>query len=47
MCRKVVPLERSKPKIPIEGFLEASNPIEPFPFNKETDMAVGDALEDV
>ncbi|KAK3028443.1 hypothetical protein RJ639_039035 [Escallonia herrerae] len=43
---KVVALERSKPKIPIEELLEATKPIKPFPFDKETDMSLGDALAD-
>lgn len=37
----IVPLEKSKPKIPIEDILEATKPMVPFPFNKETDMSVG------
>ncbi|KAL5573219.1 hypothetical protein UlMin_022816 [Ulmus minor] len=36
----VVPLERSKPKIPMEDLLEATKPIEPFPWDKQTDMSV-------
>nr|XP_048328173.1 beta-amylase [Ziziphus jujuba var. spinosa] len=40
----VVPLERSKPKIPIEELLEATKPEDPFPWNKETDMSVGGGL---
>ncbi|CAK9161358.1 unnamed protein product [Ilex paraguariensis] len=43
---KVVPLERSKPKIPIEELLEATEPIKPFPWDNETDMSVGGALAD-
>lgn len=38
------PLERSKPKIPIEDLLEATEPMEPFPFDEETDMSVGGAI---
>ncbi|KAF6169302.1 hypothetical protein GIB67_013732 [Kingdonia uniflora] len=33
-------LERSKPTIPIEDLLEATKPMEPFPFDPETDMSV-------
>ncbi|GMY09951.1 beta-amylase isoform X1 [Fagus crenata] len=38
------PLERSKPTITIEDLLEATEPTEPFPWDKETDMSVGGAL---
>lgn len=38
------PLEQSKPKMTIEDLLEATEPMEPFPWDKETDMSVGDAL---
>lgn len=41
------PLERSKPKIPIEDLLEATEPMEPFPFDEETDMSVGDEETDM
>lgn len=37
----LVPLERSKPPIPIEDLLEATKPMAPFPFDAETDMSVG------
>ncbi|KAJ4851269.1 Beta-amylase [Turnera subulata] len=37
---EIGPLEPSKPKIPIEVLLEATKPIEPFPWDKETDMKV-------
>ncbi|KAF6172744.1 hypothetical protein GIB67_000802 [Kingdonia uniflora] len=40
----VGPLERSKPKIPIENLLEATKPMEPFPFDPETDMSVDGAF---
>ncbi|KAI8011500.1 Beta-amylase [Camellia lanceoleosa] len=43
----VGPLERSKPRIPIEDLLEATEPMEPYPFDKETDMNVGGALADL
>ncbi|KAL9232588.1 hypothetical protein vseg_007685 [Gypsophila vaccaria] len=38
--RRIVPLEQSKPKIPIEVLLEATQPMAPLPFNNETDMKV-------
>ncbi|CAO2813014.1 unnamed protein product [Amaranthus hypochondriacus] len=38
--RQVVPLEQSKPKIPLDVLLEATKPMEPLPFNNETDMKV-------
>ncbi|KAL8153057.1 hypothetical protein V2J09_010817 [Rumex salicifolius] len=41
------PLEESKPKIPIQVLLEATQPEDPFPFDKETDMSVGGALADL
>ncbi|GAB2242603.1 hypothetical protein Droror1_Dr00019378 [Drosera rotundifolia] len=43
----VLPLEPSKPKIPIEELLEATKPVQPFPFDDETDMSVGGALADL
>lgn len=43
---KVVPLERSKPKVPTEDLLKASETIQPFPFDKETDMSVGGPIAD-
>lgn len=42
----VVPLERSKPEVPIEELLKATEMLEPFPFNDQTDMSVGGALND-
>lgn len=39
-------LERSKPKVPIEDLLKATEPMEPFPFDDETDMSVGGAIAD-
>ncbi|KAF8410943.1 hypothetical protein HHK36_003480 [Tetracentron sinense] len=42
----LVPLQRSKPKIPIEDLLEATKPMKPFTFDAETDMSVGGALAD-
>ncbi|KAJ7948198.1 Beta-amylase [Quillaja saponaria] len=35
------PLEQSKPKIQMDVLLEATKPIKPFPWNKETDMSIG------
>ncbi|GAV79953.1 LOW QUALITY PROTEIN: Glyco_hydro_14 domain-containing protein, partial [Cephalotus follicularis] len=37
-------LERSNPKFSMDELLEATKPLEPFPWNKETDMSVGGAL---
>ncbi|KAL7128845.1 hypothetical protein ABFS83_13G021400 [Erythranthe nasuta] len=48
-CREMTdlpPLERSKPKIPIEKLLEATETIETFPWESETDMSVGGILAD-
>ncbi|KAI3457248.1 hypothetical protein Pfo_013911 [Paulownia fortunei] len=48
-CRDITdlaPLQRSKPKIPVDELLEATKPIKPFPWDKETDMSVGGALAD-
>ncbi|CAA3027576.1 beta-amylase isoform X2 [Olea europaea subsp. europaea] len=42
----VAPLQRSKPKIPIDELLEATKPIKPFPWDEETDMSVGSTLAD-
>lgn len=38
--RHVIPLEQSKPKISLEDLLEATKPMDPLPFNNETDMKV-------
>ncbi|XP_021724362.1 beta-amylase-like isoform X1 [Chenopodium quinoa] len=38
--RHITPLEQSKPKIPLQVLLEATKPMEPFPFDNETDMKV-------
>ncbi|PIA58469.1 hypothetical protein AQUCO_00500422v1 [Aquilegia coerulea] len=43
----LVPLERSKPPISIEVLLEATKPMEPFPFDRETDMSVRGAWADL
>ncbi|KAK9924597.1 hypothetical protein M0R45_032960 [Rubus argutus] len=34
------PLERSRPKFSTEDLLDATKPVEPFPWDKETDMSV-------
>ncbi|KAJ0111325.1 hypothetical protein Patl1_02079 [Pistacia atlantica] len=44
---EIVPLERSKPKFTIEELLEATKKMEPFPWDKETDMSVGGILADL
>lgn len=40
---EIGPLEPSKPKLPIDVLLEATKPVQPFPWNKETDMKVDGA----
>ncbi|KAL8474388.1 hypothetical protein ACS0TY_031018 [Phlomoides rotata] len=42
----MAPLQRSKPKIPIDELMEATKPIKTFSWDEETDMSVGGALED-
>ncbi|MCL7025426.1 hypothetical protein MKW94_015243 [Papaver nudicaule] len=42
----IVPLERSKPKIPVKELLEATEPMKPFPFDAETDMGIDDVEDD-
>ncbi|KAJ4980595.1 hypothetical protein NE237_031432 [Protea cynaroides] len=42
----IVPLQRSKPEIPNEKLLEATEPIKPFPFDAETDMSVDGGFAD-
>ena len=42
----VVPLEWSKPEIPVEELLKATEMLEPFPFDDQTDISVGGALHD-
>ncbi|XP_020237820.1 beta-amylase [Cajanus cajan] len=37
-----VPLERSKPRIPLELLLEATEPVEPYRWYKETDTTLND-----
>lgn len=44
--KPIKPMERSKPKIPIEDILEATEPMEPFPFDPVTDMSVGGDFAD-
>ncbi|XP_020095134.1 beta-amylase-like [Ananas comosus] len=44
--KPIKPLERSKPKIPIEKILEASEMLKPYPFDPETDMSVGGDIAD-
>lgn len=41
---EIVPLEQSKPKFTVEQLLEATKKMEPFPWDKETDMSVGGIL---
>lgn len=41
------PLRRSRSKVPIEKLLEATTPVEPVPWSRETDMSVGGVLDDV
>ncbi|KAM0952334.1 putative beta-amylase [Dioscorea sansibarensis] len=38
--KPIVPLERSKPEYSMEYILEATEPLEPFPFDDQTDMPV-------
>ncbi|XP_061364390.1 beta-amylase-like [Gastrolobium bilobum] len=43
-----IPMERSKPRIPLEVLLEATKPVKPYSWDKETDMSVSvRALTDV
>lgn len=42
----IVPLERSKAEIPIEELIKATEVLEPFPFDDQTDMSVGGAFND-
>ncbi|KAI3959533.1 hypothetical protein MKX01_025049 [Papaver californicum] len=42
----IVPLERSKPKIPVEELMEATEPVKLFPFDAETDMGIDDVEDD-
>ena len=36
----IPPLKRSKPNIPVDVLLEATKPIQPFPWDSETDLKV-------
>ncbi|XP_020256513.1 beta-amylase-like isoform X1 [Asparagus officinalis] len=40
------PVERSKPEMSLENILEATKPIEPFPFDADRNMTVGGDLDD-
>ncbi|XP_072951326.1 beta-amylase-like isoform X2 [Typha angustifolia] len=44
--KPVGPMERSKPEIPIEEILQATEPVKPYPFDPETDMSVGGYFAD-
>nr|CAD1819280.1 unnamed protein product [Ananas comosus var. bracteatus] len=46
VLQTIKPLERSKPQIPIEKILEASEMLKPYPFDPETDMSVGGDIAD-
>ncbi|KAK2370281.1 beta-amylase 3, chloroplastic [Trifolium repens] len=37
-----IPMERSKPKIPLEKLLEATKPVKPYPWSEATDMSVSE-----
>ncbi|KAG7022884.1 Beta-amylase [Cucurbita argyrosperma subsp. argyrosperma] len=43
----VVPLKQSREKISMEALLEAKDPLEPFPWDKETDTPIGGPFVDV
>ncbi|KAK1324421.1 Beta-amylase [Acorus calamus] len=45
--KPIVPLKRSKPKIPISVLMEATEVIPPFQWNEETDMKVVEEAESV
>jgi beta-amylase len=38
-----VPMERSKPKIPLDILLEATKAVKPYPWSEVTDMSVNEA----
>lgn len=40
---EIGPLERSNPQIPIDDIIDATKPMKPFPWNKQTDMPVDGA----
>ncbi|RWW90148.1 hypothetical protein BHE74_00000715 [Ensete ventricosum] len=43
--KPIGPMKRSKPEIPIEKILEATEPLEPYPFDPVTDMFDGETSE--
>ncbi|XP_009388864.3 beta-amylase [Musa acuminata AAA Group] len=43
--KPITPMKRSKPEIPIEKILEATEPLEPYPFDPVTDMFSDEASE--
>ena len=45
--KPIKPVERSKPEIPMDEILEATETMKPYPFDPETDMSVGGAFADV
>nr|XP_018674589.1 PREDICTED: beta-amylase-like isoform X3 [Musa acuminata subsp. malaccensis] len=45
--KPITPVERSKPEIPMDEILEATETMKPYPFDPETDMSVGGAFADV
>lgn len=40
---EIGPLERSNPPIPVDDIIDATTPMKPFPWNKQTDMPVDGA----
>ncbi|KAI9094225.1 hypothetical protein K1719_026807 [Acacia pycnantha] len=42
-----VPMERSKPRIPMEVLLEATKPVKPFAWDEQTDMSVSGVFVDL
>ncbi|KAK9133588.1 hypothetical protein Scep_013116 [Stephania cephalantha] len=45
--KPIVPLERSKPDISLEEILKATEPVELYPFDPETDMPVEDTIDGI
>ncbi|WOL04907.1 beta-amylase-like isoform X4 [Canna indica] len=45
--KPITPLERSKAAMSIDEILDATEPMEPFPFNPRTDMSVGGIFADI
>lgn len=43
----IVPMERSKPRIPMEVLLEATKPVKSFAWDEKTDMSVGGVFIDL